>query len=408
MKIADANISMVGSRIATSYTEVKETLTMWSGNQSQTVESKKTGSPAVLNSVNTKFLNNNQFFGLPKMLDSFAKNFPPPVIVSKIKANNNNQNNAKSLIPLPKVDLKPINSTTSKEDDSQLDPEIKLLKDLLEILLGKKIDLHTADYTKIQANIEKQQAKYNKMREELNAGNPMVGTPQVPDVQNNDAGLEYNRTVMRYESESMQFSASGIIKTADGQEIKFNLSLEMTREHYEESNLNIQIGTPRKQDPLVVNFDGTAARLTDKQFTFDLNNDGKAENMNFPGFGSGFLTLDRNNDGAITNGTELFGTSTGNGFSELSAFDSDKNGWLDESDPAFGNLGILTKDDSGKDAIYSLQQKNIGALYLKNQDTAFTFKSSLYDNPSGEVVSSGAFLRNDGSAGTLQQINLFA
>ena len=42
--------------------------------------------------------------------------------------------------------------------------------------------------------------------------------------------------------------------------------------------------------------------------------------------------LDLNNDDIITNGNELFGPRTGNGFTELSVYDEDGNNWIDEKD----------------------------------------------------------------------------
>jgi hypothetical protein len=68
------------------------------------------------------------------------------------------------------------------------------------------------------------------------------------------------------------------------------------------------------QDPLVINFEGTAAELTERTYEFDLDSDGEADQIHFIGPNSGFLALDRDGSGTIDNGSELFGTSTGNGF----------------------------------------------------------------------------------------------
>lgn len=43
------------------------------------------------------------------------------------------------------------------------------------------------------------------------------------------------------------------------------------------------------------------------------------------------LSLDQNGNGEIDNGTELFGTKSGDGFADLARYDLDYNGWIDET-----------------------------------------------------------------------------
>ncbi len=37
----------------------------------------------------------------------------------------------------------------------------------------------------------------------------------------------------------------------------------------------------------------------------------------------------------INDGSELFGTSSGDGFKDLATYDEDENGWIDENDSIF-------------------------------------------------------------------------
>lgn len=59
--------------------------------------------------------------------------------------------------------------------------------------------------------------------------------------------------------------------------------------------------------------------------------DGKQEEISKLNAGCGYLALDKNGDGVINDGNELFGVKTGDGFYELSKYDSDLNGWIDET-----------------------------------------------------------------------------
>lgn len=217
-------------------------------------------------------------------------------------------------------------------------------------------------------------------------------------------GVEYDYHETYYEAEQTSISASGLIKTADGQEIQFTLNLSMSREFMTEKEQHLRLGDAAK-DPLVINFDGTAAQLANTEFLFDLDIDGRAEQISFAGPNSGFLALDRNEDGRINNGSELFGPSTGHGFAELAAYDEDRNQWLDERDSAFARLRIWTKDGQGADHLASLADKGIGAIYLEPISSEFSLKDSQ-NQFQGQVRSTSVYLGENGSAGTVQQVDL--
>jgi len=224
--------------------------------------------------------------------------------------------------------------------------------------------------------------------------------------QNAGYGVEYDRHESYTESEQTSFQASGVVRTADGKEINFSVSMSMARSYHEESDLSIRAGDARKkQDPLVLNFSGTATQLTSQRFKFDLNADGKSEDINFVADGSGFLVLDRNGDGKVNDGSELFGPRSGDGFAELAALDTDHNGWIDENDSAYDQLRVWTKDGTGNDQLATLRQANVGALSLGHISTPFDLKDSN-NALQGQIRSTGIFLQEDGKAGTMQQIDL--
>jgi len=236
---------------------------------------------------------------------------------------------------------------------------------------------------------------------------------QVPDqqqpVQQTSAGfgVEYDFHESHYEAESTNFSAQGVIKTADGKEISFDLQLSMERVYSREENVSVRLGDAARQrkDPLVINFGGTAAQLTSTKFSFDIDADGSAEQLSFVGPNSGFVALDKNNDGKINDGAELFGAKSGDGFQDLAAYDQDKNGWIDDNDAVFELLKVWSKDAQGNDVLAGLKQSGVGALYLGKAATPFEIKTSANDSL-GAVKSSGIYLNENGSTGTLQQVDL--
>lgn len=211
----------------------------------------------------------------------------------------------------------------------------------------------------------------------------------------------HHRVVERIaEHESTDFSAAGKIRTADGREIDFDLSLSMCRDYqcvreYEEK------GKAVFRDPLVINFEGKAADLTDMRFDFDLDADGSAESLPVLARGSAYLALDSNGDGCINDGRELFGACTGDGFAELARHDADANGWIDEADPVYAALGVWFPDGELK----SLKESGVGALHLGSVATQFSLTDD--DNRArGQIRETGIYLNEDGSVGTLQQIDL--
>lgn len=207
------------------------------------------------------------------------------------------------------------------------------------------------------------------------------------------------------ESEVTTFSTTGTAVTADGRNLSFNLDMSMSREfmEYEECSYVTQYET-LLTDPLVINLDSNPVSISDKFFEFDIDNDGEKENIPRMNTTSGYLALDKNNDGIINNGSELFGSQTGDGFGELAEYDSDNNGWIDESDEIYEKLKIWIKDEDGKDKLITLKEADIGAIYLGKSKTQFDIKDDK-NSTVGRVRSSGIYLHEDGSAGTIQQVD---
>ncbi len=207
------------------------------------------------------------------------------------------------------------------------------------------------------------------------------------------------------ESEELSFRSGGNVTTADGRTINFNLSIGMSRSfacYYREEVHDIAAMC----DPLVLNFSGDLADLSDQKFFFDLDADGNEEEISSLSSGNGFLAFDRNGDGVINDGKELFGTRSGDGFRDLAAYDSDGNGWIDENDGIFDKLKIWVKDGDGNDILYSLKEKNVGAIYLGNVDTGYGRRSESGDL-NGALRRSGIFLYEDGTgAGAISHLDM--
>ncbi|MBU1168308.1 MAG: VCBS repeat-containing protein [Proteobacteria bacterium] len=287
-------------------------------------------------------------------------------------------------------------SSSVEEEDQSLDSRMMTLKRMIEAFTGKEIKL---SHVRGSGN--------SPAGNESTVITPSESPPpqETPAPQEQAWGMSYTQYSSHYEYEKTSFSASGTVKTADGKEISFSMGLEMSREYFSEERLTVTAGAPLI-DPLVINYSGKAAELQDLSFEFDLNSDGKTDTLNQLSPGNGFLVFDRNKDGLVNDGSELFGPSTGDGFAELSAYDDDKNNWIDENDSIYTKLSLFRRDN-GVDYLQGLKAANVGAIYLGNADTSFDLTNETNDLL-GRVQKTGVYLKEDGQSGTVQQIDFSA
>ena len=276
----------------------------------------------------------------------------------------------------------------SSADAVTNDPLLSLIKSIVEILTGKPVRVFDAG--QLQAAVS-----------QTNLTGPQPASPS------SSAGfaIQYDYHAVREESEQTSFSANGVVKTADGQEIQFQVDLSMARQYREETTLSLRAGDAQTTDPLVLNFSGTAAQLSDQRFTFDLNADGNTEQVPLLTSGSGYLALDKNGNGKVDSGAELFGPATGSGFGELAAYDQDGNGWIDENDPVYSQLRIWSPDSNGGGSLATLKDRNVGALFLGQVATPFQLRGQN-NSDLGAIRASGIYLADSGDAGTMQEIDV--
>ena len=287
------------------------------------------------------------------------------------------------------------------EDNMSLEDRIKKL--LIEKLLGRLYgDKSTIDmYPKAKAvSINYiQQNPYTQT-------NPY--TQQNNGTQQNSFGMLYKQTEEYYQKQTVDFSASLQINTPN-KSFSIDLSISYSKELYESHSTRIAIGDQAFLDPLVINFDEDVnpfENLSELKFEFDLNNDGQEDLIPKLKQGAGYLALDKNNNGSIDNGSELFGTESGNGFKDLAKYDDDNNNWIDENDAIFNKLKIWQQDEMGNNKLVSLVDLNVGAIYLGDVQSGFQYQSSI-NNTDAIQKSNGIFLKEDGTgAGMINSIDI--
>lgn len=217
--------------------------------------------------------------------------------------------------------------------------------------------------------------------------------------------VHYETETYFMQEQSASFQTQGQVVTADGRTIDFNLNVHMSSrfEAYYKESYDLQQAV-NFCDPLVINLDSSPATVSDQTFYFDLDGDGVEENIHKLNSGSGYLALDKNGDGKINDGSELFGTSSGDGFADLAKYDKDGNGWIDENDEIWKHLKIWVQTDNGPQ-LFTLAEKGVGAICLNNVPTYYT-QYGKDGAPDAVVRSTGMFLYENGQAGSMQHLDL--
>ncbi|MCZ4305667.1 calcium-binding protein [Zoogloeaceae bacterium G21618-S1] len=170
----------------------------------------------------------------------------------------------------------------------------------------------------------------------------------------------------------------------------------------------------RYVDPLALDLDGDGIETiaADGTVLFDHNGDGTRRGTGWVKSDDGLLVLDKDGNGSIDSGAELFGidyvksdnTKATDGFDALRDLDSNADGVFDANDAQFGNVRVwrdLDQDgvsDAGE--LMSLTDAGIASIGLN--DTAFN--QALFGG--NQMTSKATFTRTDTTTGTIANLNL--
>ncbi|WP_426417311.1 hypothetical protein [Aestuariirhabdus sp. LZHN29] len=126
-------------------------------------------------------------------------------------------------------------------------------------------------------------------------------------------------------------------------------------------------------DPLAIDLggDGFATTSVSQGIWFDINGDGSKELTSFVTGDDAFLAMDRNQNGIIDGGRELFGDQHGasNGFEQAAKLDSNGDGYLDAMDEQFHRLSLLSLGADHQLQQQSLDEAGIARINLSYQNT---------------------------------------
>ena len=168
---------------------------------------------------------------------------------------------------------------------------------------------------------------------------------------------------------------------------------------------------PETYDPIVIDFNknGVTSTRLDNTVYFDHDNNGFAEATAWMEKDDGLLALDKNNNGKIDNGNELFGNHTisntaygytdkkaTNGYEALKTYDLNGDNVIDEKDEIFNKLKIWKDTNSNgitdEGELSSLADNNIKSIDLNYKEIAIDENSNTVKQSSKVTLKDGSTL----------------
>ena len=173
---------------------------------------------------------------------------------------------------------------------------------------------------------------------------------------------------------------------------------------------------PVRYDPIIIdlNKDGTTTSKLNGAVNFDMDNNGFKEATGWISKDDAFLAYDRNGNGKIDNGSELFGDKTvsvgaygytgktaENGFEALKEFDSNGDNIIDEKDKDFDKLllwqDLNTNGLTEEGELKTLKEHNIKSIDLR-------YKETQIDNNGNLIKQTSTVTFNDNTTTTADDV----
>ena len=167
--------------------------------------------------------------------------------------------------------------------------------------------------------------------------------------------------------------------------------------------------------PLILDLNGDGVEAGGVAY-FDHGGDGFAEASRWADEDDGVLVWDRNGDGVINDGSELFGNNTyigadgdtkaAHGFAALADLDSNADGVVDENDNNFADLRVMRWTDANDNGIKESGEERLetlSAVGVQSLNTSFV-NSDKVDESGNEHRQVGSFTKTDGTTAEMTDV----
>jgi len=242
--------------------------------------------------------------------------------------------------------------TPFENGEKYLDKNYQFMKSFLEQVFGKEFTVNSFNPDKVSVS---------------NFSN----TPESKNIQKKDNSPIKQHYSYVEEKQSQFLAMEANITLENGDTLDISLSIKFEQNFSEEKQWMTK-NDEIFNDPLLISLNNDNP-ITNSFFDFNVN--ASQKQLLYTNENSGYLVFDENNNNTVDDGSELFGPKTNDGYQELSGFDDDKNGWLDDADKIFKQLKLWTITEGENGKLSSLKELGIGALSLTKTSMSFIQKT---------------------------------
>ncbi|MEO0643850.1 MAG: hypothetical protein AAFY47_10630, partial [Pseudomonadota bacterium] len=157
--------------------------------------------------------------------------------------------------------------------------------------------------------------------------------------------------------------------------------------------------------PLILDLNGNGVETlsaSESEAAFDLDGDGVGDDTSWIGTGDGFLFVDRDGNGTVSNAGELsFIDDRPNASTDLvglAAFDSDGDGFLTSGDERFGEFGVW-QDANGDGIVVQSEVSTLASSGIVSISLTGEATNAAYSLGEVAIANTGSFTFADGRSG---------
>lgn len=227
-----------------------------------------------------------------------------------------------------------------------------------------------------------------------------------------DAGVDYLKSMLDKVGENIQNVLNGIINLLEGGGGDITGPGGGGDGNDDGDGQGVPPNGNQKADPIILDLDrdGVETISKHKNIFFDHNGDGFAENSGWVAPDDGLLVWDKNSDGKITSGAEIFGnnmllengTLAENGFQALAELDKNGDGVIDKKDDTYNFLQVW-QDRNSNGIVDDGELMSLSDVGVESIST--TYKNSNYiDKQGNHHAQVGTITYTDGKNGTASDI----
>ena len=249
--------------------------------------------------------------------------------------------------------------------------KLQLMILVLESFLGRALDISGFSF-----NSDMEHSSKEKVNGTLSSVNDIFSATSAEliniDGQSFQQGDLLSVEQWHSHEQHLNYQVKGVFNVND-QELSLDYNFALSSEQVSYSK--IEMSAAALKDPIIVQFGSQGLGNIKGQKDFAINQDNTLDSLPIFSGDVGYLVYDKNNNQQADNGSELFGPTTGQGFTELAQLDSNNNGFIDADDQQFEQL-YLWQPSGDKDQTnqwLSLKEAEIQAISLSAISTPFDF-----------------------------------